>query len=248
MQFFLQWYMIAVYYFYVRLPTNAQVFSLFKSQLIFPLGFAKICLPQIFHGDQEEPLSKKIKRIAWSLNLIYTLILLFLQSFKISALYLSEGESKRYFLLPVAISCGFLLVVLVLDKLFNESWVSKLKCVAFAFLFLSIGTLGCQFVFTRYQYIFYTNIMAFVYSLRYFLMVLHGFYYFCVFGKASLLSSTSVSSIWDPDQLLGSGYVSYFVTSIPIFLNMVIIAQLVYYQTIPDNVTLYCPDVDPGQI
>ena len=60
-QFLLQWYLVYVQYYSVKFATNSQILSLYKSQLIFPLGLAKICVPQIFHGDQQESLSKSIK-------------------------------------------------------------------------------------------------------------------------------------------------------------------------------------------
>ena len=78
-------------------------------------------------------------------------------------------------------------------------------------------------------------------------MIVYGLYFVCVFGKASLLS-TSVPSIWEPDQLLGSSYVSLFVTLIPMFVTMIAIAQPVYIQTQPDLTTKFCPDIIPENI
>ena len=151
MQFCLQWYLVYVQNYEVKFATNAQVFSLYKSLSIFPLGFAKICAPQIFHGDEQEPISRSIKRMAWGLNFFFSLTNLFLVTFGISNQYLSGQGNNSYFLLPVAITSGFLLTILVFNKLFKYSWRPRLKCIAFTFWFLSIGTLGCQYVFTQSQ-------------------------------------------------------------------------------------------------
>ena len=246
MQGFLQWYLVAVRYYELKFAPPTQVFSISKSLWIFPIGFAKICIPQIFHGDQQESLSRSIKRIAWNVNLIFTITVLLFQSVQTSALYLkAEFGNHCYFLLPFAITSVFLSTVLVFDKIFKDSWRRRLKCVAFTFWFLSIGILGCQFVFTQTEFIF-LSIPNFLYSTEYFLMILHGFYFVCVFGKASL--SKSASSVLEPDQLLGSSYISNFVTSIPIFMNMVNIVLKIYiFKSLPDPVTTFCPDVVPGQ-
>ena len=139
MQFFLQWYLVYVKYYDVIFASSSQLFSIWKSLFIFPLGFAKLFVPQIFYEDQTESLLGSTKRKAWSVNFIFVLTMIFFDTFQISVLYLfHRGKGNPYFSLPFAITCVFLLTVLVCEKLFQQSW-GRLRCVAFTFLFLVVG-------------------------------------------------------------------------------------------------------------
>ena len=226
-QFIIQWYMIYIQYYNVRVATSQQILSIWKSILTFSLQITPTLMIRPLRRYPEESLKKVMKRVAWfmSLNFLFA-FLIFCSSY--ICVYYVLVEGKYLFLLPVVILGVCMCIVFIFGKNLRESWCQRLKCAACTLFFFSISIFSFKF-FLDFPL---KTMLADGWRLNEFIahpiiMFYSSFFIACAFMKA-FATAKSVATIWNLDELIETNCISNSAVCIGVVLAALSIAMQLY--------------------